>query len=165
MTKAEDKTKVVKKKEERLKPQQLEFIKNYMNNGSETFGNALQSAIKAGYSDKYARQIVSRDLDWMLEIVRHNSMLMKAEEVLDDMLNMEVVNRRLTSSGDEIVMTDPSLVRNKADVAKFVASRIGKKTWSERKELTAADGKDLFNDEDQNKIEEALSDHFERGEE
>jgi len=35
-----------------LNPQQKQFLENYLNPESETWGNALQSALKAGYKQE-----------------------------------------------------------------------------------------------------------------
>lgn len=50
-------------------PQQLLFMEAWLTPTSPTFGNAYQSAIKAGYSDIYARQITSGATDnkWLRE--------------------------------------------------------------------------------------------------
>lgn len=46
---------------------QVKFIDAYMDPKSETFGNSYQSAIKAGFSETYAMQIMkpSVGLDWV----------------------------------------------------------------------------------------------------
>ena len=45
----------------------------YVNPKSETFGNAAQSAIKAGYTDKTANQITTED--WFIGKLRRMNML------------------------------------------------------------------------------------------
>ena|SRR5688572_16305809 len=49
---------------------QLRFIDAYLKVESDTFGNAYQSAIKAGFSDSYARNITAnaRNTPWINEI-------------------------------------------------------------------------------------------------
>lgn len=108
-----------------LTPQQVDFIKYYNNPDSETYNNAYRSAIKAGFSEEYAQVITSRSLEWMSESVgRRKRMLNEAERKLE----------KLLGSDDEKIQ---------ADIAKFVAKTIGKKDWSERQEVTGADGKEL----------------------
>ena len=129
-----------------MNPQRFAFKEFYCNPHSETFGNARQSAIKAGFSGHYADQIMSPAVgnEWVEEIVRDYKMLSKAEGVLDECLMMATT--RITSVGDEddemiqIEQTDPQLVRIKQDTAKFVSSRLGKEKWSERTEHTGKDG-------------------------
>ncbi len=50
---------------ERFTPRQSAFIRNYLDPTSETYNNGLQSALRAGYAQKYAEQLVSRDLPWL----------------------------------------------------------------------------------------------------
>src|SRR5512139_2211984 len=42
-----------------LQPRQAAFVKNYTDRKSPTFGNALQSAVKAGYSRDFANRITA----------------------------------------------------------------------------------------------------------
>lgn len=50
-------------------PQQLEFMRLWLNPQSSTFGNAYQSGILAGYSEKYANQIATPSLNnkWLTD--------------------------------------------------------------------------------------------------
>ena len=66
-----------------LSPQQQEFLKNYLNPKSKTWGNALQSAIDAGYTEEYAKVMISRDLDWLSEYVKKNNLVIKAEKNME----------------------------------------------------------------------------------
>lgn len=111
-------------------PRQALFLKAYLNPKSKTFSNAYQSAMAVGYTEEYAAQILSKDLDWLTESVRSEDMVRKAELVLDEMLVMEA--------------HDPAEKRIKQDTAKFVTSRLGKKKWSERVEHTGEDGAPLM---------------------
>lgn len=97
-------------------PRQALFLKYYLDPKSETFSNALQSALKAGYSQEYSETILSQDLDWLSENLRSDVMLKKAEKNLEKLMDSE----------DE---------RVQADISKFVSSRLGKKKWSERQEI------------------------------
>ncbi len=107
---------------------------NYINPNSETFGNATQSAVKAGYEWAYANQITTRD--WFVGKVRKLNMVGKAEKVLDETLEMDCV--------DENGKVDSSVLKIKQDTAKFVASTLGKEDYSTRSEQTGANGKDLI---------------------
>lgn len=57
-------------------PQQNIFMEAWLEPSSPTFSNAYRSALAAGYSPKYANQIVSRDTgnDWIREYVRASFM-------------------------------------------------------------------------------------------
>lgn len=112
-----------------LDPRQAEFLKRYLDPKSKTFSNALQSALKAGYSQDYAENITVQLPKWLEEKLGKEKLVKKAEKVLENCLDYS----------DE----EPVKMKLKQDTAKFVASRLGKKNWSERQELTGKDGKDL----------------------
>lgn len=108
-----------------LTPRQAEFIKNWVNPKSETFGNAYASAIKAGFSKYYAKLITTRDCKWMDEAAtRRVKLVDKAEGNLETLLD----------SKDE---------RVQADMTKFTLTRLKKDIYSERTEMTGKDGKNL----------------------
>ena len=119
-----------------LTPQQEEFLISYTNPNSGTFGNALQSALKVGYSQEYAESITHQMPDWLSENLGNNKRLKKAERVLDKTLEYEPVN--------EEGKIDTRLLRVQTDTAKFIASTVGKAIYSTRKELTGEGGKPLF---------------------
>lgn len=54
-------------------PQQNEFMSNWLDINSETFGNAHASALKAGYSAHYALQLSAPSVNnkWLTEYHRH----------------------------------------------------------------------------------------------
>lgn len=111
-------------------PRQSLFLTYYNDPKSETFSNALQSALKAGYKREYAESILNKDLDWMAEGVgRRRRILNRAEERLEELLE----------SKDEKVV---------ADLVKHTTKTLGKEHYSERTEVTGKDGKDLLSTED-----------------
>lgn len=118
-----------------LNPQQAEFLANYTNPNSDTFGNALQSALRAKYSQEYAESITAKMPDWLAENVGDIKRLKKAEKVLDKILEMDAI--------DQEGKLDNQLLKTQADVSKFVGSTIGKKKYSTRNELTGANGSEL----------------------
>lgn len=131
-----------------LDPRQKLCWESYVNPKSATFGNAYQSAISAGYEEAYARTIT--DSEWFREKVRRMNLLVKAERVLDETLDMEDINPILYNGapiildGKALVKRDPALTKIKQDSAKFIASTQGKdEGYSNRTEHTGADGKDL----------------------
>lgn len=106
-----------------LDPRQKLCWEYYINPKSETFSNAMQSAIKAGYVEDYASQITTAQ--WFLDKLRRLNMLSKAEKVLEEMIDMDINNHQ--KIGDEIVIKkDPALAKIKQDTAKFLAERLGK---------------------------------------
>jgi len=116
--------------DKRLDPRQTKFLENYLDPKSKTFSNALQSALSAGYSQEYAESITAQMPQWFEANVRRTGMLDKAEKNLFEILKM----------GD---IKDKDLLRIKADISKFVASRLGKKFYSDRQEVTGKDGEPL----------------------
>ena len=65
-----------------LSPQQELFLSYYTNPKSETFSNATQSGIKAGYTENYANNITALMPDWLLENIGDMKRLRKAEKNL-----------------------------------------------------------------------------------
>jgi len=114
---------------EELDPRQQNFLAYYLNPKSETFSNALQSALKAGYKQEYAESITAKMPDWLAENVGRARMLIKAERNLEKAL--------------DIPIEDKDIGQRALDATKFVASRLGKEVYSERTEHTGKDGKDL----------------------
>lgn len=106
-------------------PRQALFLSYYLDPESETFSNALQSALKADYSQEYAESITHKMPNWLAEKVGDSLLINLAEK---NLLNF------LKGEDDKI----------KADITKFVLSRLNKKKYSERTEMTGADGKDLL---------------------
>ena len=106
-----------------LTPRQSQFLKNYLDPKSKTFSNAYQSAIQAGFTEDYAKTILSKDLDWLSENVRDNKLVVKALKNLDNLLGGE---------DDKI----------KADLTKFTLSRLNREKFGDRVDLTTG-GKEL----------------------
>lgn len=64
-------------------PRQQLFLKSYLDPKSSTWGNALQSGLKAGYSQEYSESITSQMPDWLAESLGKNKIVQKAERNLD----------------------------------------------------------------------------------
>ena len=116
-------------------PRQSEFLKAYLDPKSETFSNALQSGLKAGYSREYSESILSKDLDWLAESVRDEELVAKAEKALLEALNYLTV--------DESGKVDAGAGRLKLDATKLVLKGLKKEKYSERQEHTGANGQSL----------------------
>ena len=99
-----------------LDPRQKLCWESYINPKSDTFGNALQSALKAGYERGTSEQITVTT--WFLEKLRRLNMLGKAEKVLDKTLTYD------TEDEEGKIKTD--LLRIQTDVAKHITSTLGK---------------------------------------
>lgn len=101
-------------------PRQAEFLANYLNPKSPTFANALQSGLKAGFSQEYSENITHLMPDWLSDAIGDLKRLHKAEKVLEEMLELD--------------SSEPSYVKVKQDTAKFVAERLGKQKYSTKTE-------------------------------
>lgn len=125
-----------------IDPRQSLFLANYINPKSKTFGNAFQSALKAGYSKDYSENITKMSPAWLPEALKKVDMLSKAVRNLDEMLDMETIAPAFSMMGKPLIMPDgqPVMKRNteilkvKADISKFVAERIGRKDFGKDKE-------------------------------
>lgn len=122
-------------KKKSLDPKQIAFLAGYTNPNSETFSNALQSALKAGYKQEYAESLTYQMPDWLSENLGNVRLLSKAEKVLEETLDMDT----LDAKGNR----DNQAVKIKQDSAKFVAETVGKKKYSKRQEVTGLDGADI----------------------
>lgn len=118
-----------------LTPQQENFLSYYTNPKSDTFSNAVQSALKAGYSESFANNITSIMPDWLSESIGDMKRLRRAEKNLEEVQNIDIYNQ------DGIL--DPQLIEKRTKVDFFIAERLGKKKYSTRTELSGVDGKDL----------------------
>lgn len=118
-----------------LTPQQELFLAVYTDPRSETFSNAYQSALKAGYSEEYSQNITGQMPEWLSESISDARRLKKAEKRLDQILDMEPL--------DEAGKPDNPLIANQMKAISLVAKGIGKGKYSERQEHTGADGTPL----------------------
>lgn len=99
-----------------LKPQQEVFLQAYLDPQSNTWGNALQSAIKAGYSQDYADNIMALMPKWLENVLQDHTLTQKALDNLSDFIgNNENINI-------------------KWDATKFVLTTLGKKRFSSQTE-------------------------------
>lgn len=95
-------------------PRQLAFLKYYLTAGTPLFNNALQSALKAGYTQEYSENILQKDLKWladgMLELVGKptdkKNLVAKAKRVLDKSMD----------SADEKISQDTAKFIAKTDI-------------------------------------------------
>lgn len=115
-------------------PQQQLFLKYYLDPKSETFSNYLQTGLRVGFSQQYSESIGALMPDWLadgLGKARRGKLVEKAERNLDLAL--------------EGLLDDPEKggrpLQYKA--SEFTLTRLNKEQYSERKEITGKDGKDL----------------------
>ena len=125
-------TEATTKKDRNYTPQQIDFAMRYYLPNSPTYGNALQSALKAGYSESYAKNITVEieraNLKWIGEVIQEitgkptdkKNLVAKAKKVL---------NKSLDSNDDKLAQ----------DTAKFIAKSTTE--FSEKQDITTGGDK------------------------
>lgn len=116
------------KKEKRFTPQQIRFAMLYYLPTSDTYGNALQSALKAGFSEEYAKNITRFDLKWLDEIV--------SEIIGDEYDKKNLVAKSKKVLGRSLDSKDDKLAQ---DTAKFIAKSTTE--FSEKQDITTGGDK------------------------
>lgn len=66
-----------------LNIQQQTFLKAFLDPKSPTWGNYLQSGLKAGYDEDYARNLKNQMPDWLKENLDKTRLVQKAEKNLE----------------------------------------------------------------------------------
>lgn len=105
-----------------LTPQQSLFLALWTNPKSDTFANATQSALKAGYAETYAKNITDSMPEWLLENIGDMRRLKKAEDNLTEVQNLSIK--------DDEGKVVPEIVRERTKVDMFLAERIGKHKYA-----------------------------------
>lgn len=116
-----------------LTPQQELFLATYTDPKSDTFSNALQSALKAGYSQEYAENITHLLPDWLSESIGKSRIIIKAERNLDIALEGGLDDLEKGGKPIQWKATEFSLKTQGKDLG-----------YTERTEVTGKDGKDLI---------------------
>lgn len=138
------------KEEILLDPRQQDCWNYFIDRKGTTYGNALRSALKAGYSDGASRQITVAK--WWIDKCRRMNLMSKAEKVLDEDLEIDSVVPVIGMFGPildkktkkPLKKIDADLRKIRQSAATFVTSRLGKNEgYSSRQELTGPDGADL----------------------
>lgn len=134
----------------KVDPRQALFLEYYFDPTSETFSNATQSAIRAGFSKRYATNITHLLPAWLSESIGDQYLIKRAEQNLKEFVEMDTTQPVVTMVGvvkdekGEIVRKEnPNLKRIKADVTKFTLERLNKAKYAARTELAGKDGKNL----------------------
>lgn len=107
-------------------PRQIDFALRYYLPTSPTFGNALQSALKAGFSKNYAKNITcdSQETTWVEKILV--DILGKPEDKANLVAKAKkVLSRSLDSPDDKLAQ----------DTAKFIAKTDPE--FSEKQDITS----------------------------
>ena len=121
-----------------LTPKQLDFIKFYTSPTSSTYSNASQSAMKAGYSESYARKQTHKTLMPLVrdKYQRKEKAIAKQANKYDDMLDK--AEKGLTDDLNIPSDASPAMraLRNKTGL--FIAETIGKERYSKASVLDKA---------------------------
>lgn len=80
-------------------PRQLAFISGYQDPASPTFGNAFQSALAAGYSESYAKNITIQMPDAIVEKLGNDARVKKAEAHIDEVLDVPILVQAMGAFG------------------------------------------------------------------
>lgn len=105
-------------------PKQIDFAMRYYIPASPTYGNALQSALKAGYSQEYAENITTFNLEWMEKII--SEIIGKSDDKQSLVIKAKKVLSKSLDSPDEKIAQD---------TAKFIAKTDPE--FSEKQDITS----------------------------
>lgn len=110
----------------------------YIDINSETFSNALQSALRAGYDQSTAQKITSTN--WFKERLDTLDLVEDSEKTFVEILKMSY-EQTIYHEGKPVgKRIDPMITKIKQDTAKFLVERLEKNKYSKRLELTTPDG-------------------------
>lgn len=117
---------------ELLNEQQKTFLKALIDPKSPTWGNYLQSGLKAGYSQEYSESISYQMPNWLSENIGKNKLVEKAQKNLENALDG--------------MMDDPERGGKQIQwkATEMTLKTLRKEDYSERTEHTGADGSNLF---------------------
>ncbi len=134
-----------------IDPRVAVFKAHYTNPSSDTFMNVLQSALRAGYSQQYSENIGNQNPGWYADMMQDSDvqrarMLKAAENALEKAVNYDD--------------TEHSKATLKLKASTFVAERLGKDKYSSRSEMTGADGRAIFTNDERESNKMPLSTLF-----
>lgn len=118
--------------------QEMAFWGWYLDPTSPTLMDPKESALKAGFSEEKARVI--REYQWFKRGTLKTEVFNSAEGVLKEMLNLSTVGTKTLKDGSTVTIEDSALIKIKQDTAKFIASTLGKRDYSQRTEISGKDG-------------------------
>lgn len=124
-------------KQKALTQKQLAFIKWYTSPASPTYDNAMQSAIKAGFSYGYAKSHASRSLKPLVKRVLDNKHKDAETEVDRSQFYQELLTEAENGIAERVKMKtkDPKMLQIQQKDQHLVAETIGKERWSKRTEV------------------------------
>ncbi len=135
-----------------LDPRQKLCWENYTNPKSETFGNATQSAIKAGYTTGTADTITTTE--WFIGKLWRLNSTYTGERKIKELMELPILE-------PDSSKVDVGIARIQADLAKYLTSTQGKDDgYSTRSEVTGKGGEPLFHDKETKSTVDNLIEDF-----
>lgn len=128
-----------KKPEQRVKaldPRQTAFKQYYIDPNSPSFANARASAIRAGFSEQYADNITVQQPAWLGTLLKDTHVIRAEMLALSEKNLKDVVSEPKPDDKDHKKIW--------VETSKYVSGTLGKEFYSTRNELTGADGRRLF---------------------
>ncbi len=115
-----------------MDPRQQAFAIAYMDPGSLTYGNALQSALKAGFSAEYADNILALKPRWLSEIIGKMNFMDTVKSNIKKHLELKTLVPVMTAFGPyfdkktkKILMReDAKMLKIQQDMTMFVAEKL-----------------------------------------
>lgn len=151
-------------------PRQQRFLAFYKDPKSPTFSNAKQSAIRAGFTEDYADNILALQPTWLSDAIGGVSpLLARAERNLQEFLELPNETQAMSMYGPifetiktkvpdgeykngkpkfkvvkekkPVMRLDPKIMKIKQDSSHFIASTVGKKKYGTK----ASEGGNTYN--------------------
>lgn len=112
-----------------LDPRKALALDYYSDPASETFSNARQSMLKAGYSEASAKDV--QKLDWFNahRATFHVNLIKKAERNLDRIASIQV---KLDKASNK---AEIEIAKLQADISKFVVDRLARAKYGKNEEI------------------------------
>lgn len=82
-----------------LTPRQALFCQFYFDHQSPTWGNARQSALKAGFDEAYANRITYDQPQWFSDFLRNNTLIDKIERHFTEIMSMPNITQAMGAFG------------------------------------------------------------------
>lgn len=124
-----------------LDGRQIDFLAHFLDPKSETFSDAKNSALAAGFTQKYAENITALMPAWLGDAIgRRKRLLEKAEKNLEEVLGLNIYQDAMGPFGPIInkktkkpfKALSAKVLIARGDASKFVAETIGKEVYSKK---------------------------------
>lgn len=123
----------------RFDPRQPKFLDYWLDVKSPTHGNALQSALRAGFSREYAETLLSQHPAWLEKARSEFDFVDRVEKHFEDVLNLPIKKQVMGAFGPVFSGKGKNrkpvfdfhipTIKEKTEVAEFIAQTLGKKKY------------------------------------